>query len=464
MKSHIPILILVASLAIAACSGSKSYYKKAANLEKAGLTTEAADFYIEALKRKRTNDKAIIALKKTGQAVLDEQLQNFYRQFTDERYADAVKTYRNADSFKARVEAVGVKLSAPEYYNDYYVEARDIYVAELYDKAQNYLDQEDFASAERTLKEIKILNPSFKNVSELSDFAFVEPKYRQALHAYDAKRYRQAYLLFKEITDRSKGYKESQAYMELALESAQFAVGILPLENKTVISNIQSGISGSIIRDLKALNDPFLVIIDRTQTDVLLKEQFYNMSGAVDRSTARETGTLIGSDALFIGKVISARKEEGKLKKSSRTGWLGKEIRFVDKEGVKRTKIVFDKVYYYEYEQQNTISITFQYQLISTETGEVLLSDQLEVTKQDKINYVTFNGDTRLLYAGYWENQFKNTSSDRRFSGYNEKKDLDQKLKSRTTINSLDELSKDGYDYIGKAIAQKMKTFNPEGT
>jgi hypothetical protein len=462
MKIKISVLLLVAAFTVAACSGSKSYFKKAVNLEKAGLTTEAADFYIEALKRNRTNEKAIIALKKTGQAVLDEQLQDFYRQFTDERYADAVKSYRSAESFKARVDAVGVKLNAPEYYNDYYVEARNIYVAQLYDKAQNYLDQEDFVSAERTLKEIKILDPSFKNVSELSDFAFVEPKYRQALNAYDAKRFRQAYVLFREINDRTKGYKESVAYMELALESAQFAVGILPIENKTGVRAVESGISGSIIRDLKSLNDPFLVVVDRTQTDVLLQEQFYNMTGAVDQSTARETGTLIGSSAILVGRVISARKEEGKLMKYSRTGWLGKEVRYIDQEGVKRTKLVFDKVYYYEYDQQNSISITFQYQLISTETGEVLLSDQLEVTKQDKIEYATFTGDGRLLYAGYWENQFRNLPSDRRFSGYNEKRELDKKLKGRTTINSLDELCKQAYDYMGKAVAQKMKTYNPE--
>jgi len=148
--------------------------------------------------------------------------------------------------------------------------------------------------------------------------------------------------------------------------------------------------------------------------------------------------------------------------KYSRTGWLGKEVRYIDQEGVKRTKLVFDKVYYYEYEQQNSTSITFQYQLISTETGEVLLSDQLEVTKQDKIEYATFTGDGRLLYAGYWENQFRNLPSDRRYSGYNEKRELDQKLKGRTTINGLDELCKQAYDYMGKAVAQKMKAFNPE--
>lgn len=462
MKKHTLFLTIALVALFAACSGSKSYFKKGFNLEKAGLTTEAADFYIESLKRNRTNEKSIIALKKIGQQVLDEQLQNFYRQYTDERYPDAVKTYREVENFKSKVEAVGVKLNAPEYYNDYYVEARDIYVAELYDKAQAFLDVEDFAQAERILKEIKILNPSFRNVSELSDFAFVEPKYRQALHAYDAKRYRQAYALFREINDRTQGYKESQAYMELALESAQYAIGILPLENKTSVRNIESGISGSIIRDLKALNDPFLKIIDRTQTDILLQEQFYNITGAVDQSTARETGTLIGSNAILVGRVVSARKDEGKLMKYSRTGWLGKEVRYVDNEGVKRTKLVFDKVYYYEFEQQNSVSFTFQYQLISTETGEVLISDQMEVTQQDKINYATFAGDSRLLYSGYWDNQFKNTPSDRRFASYNEKRDLDQKLKARQNISGVDKLIQDGFDRVGRAVAQKMKAFNPE--
>ena len=462
MNKLLPILILSTATLLSACTGSKSYYKKGHKLEESGLTTEATDFYIEALKRKKTNEKAIIALKKTGQKVLDQRFSDFYKYFTDERYRDAVYTYLDAEKFKSKVEAVGVRLNEPVYYTDYYTEARSIYIAELYDKAQEYLNREAFTEAESILLEIKQLDPSYKDVKALSDFAFVEPKYRQALHEYDQSNFRKAYLIFKEINDRTGGYKESVDYAELALESAQFPIGILPIENKTRYRNLEAGITGSIIRDVKALNDPFIKLLDRTNTETLLEEQFYNMSGAIDQSTAIETGTILGSKAILVGKVVNARVEEGRLAKNSRTGWIGKEVKYVDPQGVKRTKLVFDKVYYYEYEQTNTVTLTFQYQLISTLTGEVLLSDLVEITKRDELNNATFNGDTRYLYAGYWRNQYKRDQSDRRFSGYNEKKELDQKLNASKTIKSTDELTNDAFDAIGNKVAGQLRGFNPE--
>lgn len=460
---HILIIITISLYIVSAsCSGSKSYLKKGQRLDESGLTTEAANFYIEALRRKKTNDKAIIALKKTGQQVLDNYFSTFYQSYTSERYRETVYTYIEAQSFKSKVAAVGVSLSEPIYYNDYYVEARNIYIAELYDRAQEFLAREAFADAESTLEEIKKLDPTYKDVNALSDFAFVEPKYRQALHEYDIAHYRKAYLIFNQINERTGGYKESRDYANLALESAQYPIGLLPVENKTRYPNLESGISGNIIRDIQALNDPFIKIIDRTHTETLLEEQFYNMTGIIDQNTIIETGTMLGTKAILVGKVVNARVTSGNLVKNSRTGWLGKEVRYVDEQGVKRTKLVFDKVYYYEYEQTNTVTLSFQYQLISTATGEVLLSDLVDIKKSDDINYAVFNGDTRYLYAGYWRNQFKNDPSDRRFSGYGEKRALDQKLTGRKSIKTTAELLVMIYKQIGSSVAGKLRGFNPE--
>jgi tetratricopeptide (TPR) repeat protein len=464
MKKWIPKLMLLLALVfgLTACTGSKAFYKKGKKLEKAGLSTEAASFYIESLKRKRSNEDAIISLKKIGQQVLDDELAEFYKHYTAERYRDAVYKYIDAENFKSRVEGVGVQLDAPTYYRDYYEESRSIYIAELYDLANTYLEREDFSEAEVILTEIKTLDPSYKDVNQLSDFAFVEPKYRQALNHYDHERYRKAYLLFREINQRVGGYKESAAYAELALESAQFPIGILPIENKSGVKNLESGISASIIRDIKDLDDPFIRVVDRTKTDVLLEEQFYNMSGAIEQSSAIETGTLFGTKAILVGKIISATANDGKLVKRSQPGWLGKEVRYVDAQGVKRVKLVFDKVYYQEYEQEKTVTCTFQYQIISTETGEILLTDVLEINKRDRINYASFKGNTKYLYAGYWRNQYRRESTDKRYGSYSEKRKFDQLLRARKNIKSTEELRNDIFDDIGKSVAAKLNGFNPE--
>jgi len=463
-KTYTLTILLFSALLFVACSGSKSFYKKGRNLEKNGLTAEAANFYIEALKRKKTNDDAIIALKTLGQKVLDEKYSTFYKYYSDERPKDAVYAYLEAEEFKSKVSAVGVILTSSPYYRDYYVEARDLYVAELYTKAESHLQNESFKDAELVLNEIKILDPSYKDVGALSDFAFIEPKYRQGLRAYDSQEYRKAYGLFKEINNRvQNGYKESFDYMQLALESAQYTIGILPIENKSGLSDFESGISGAILTALKDLNDPFIKLVDRTQRNKLLEEQYYNMTGAVDPNSVRETGTMLGTKAILVGKVLSATKSVGALRKFSRTGWLGKEVAYVDPAtGAKKKRIVYSKAYYYEYQQESTVSCTFQYQLLSTATGEVLISDIIELSERDEINYATFNGDSRLLIAGYWKNQYRNDPSDRQFSSIQQKRELDNLLRGRREITPIDKLTTSAYNGVGSKVARSVGLYNPE--
>ena len=73
LRSIPSILLLMLLITLGSCSGSKSFYKKGQKLDESGLRLEAANFYIESLKRKNSNADAIIALKKTGQFVLDDK-------------------------------------------------------------------------------------------------------------------------------------------------------------------------------------------------------------------------------------------------------------------------------------------------------------------------------------------------------------------------------------------------------
>ena len=281
--------------------------------------------------------------------------------------------------FYKQVNNVNVKLDIPSYYEDYYKEMKTLYIHELYETAQADLDNEKFKDAEEKLKEIQKLEPSFKDVTELTTFAFVEPKYRIGLRAFDNHEYRKAYFLFEEIVNASGDYKESKALMAIAKENAQYTIGILKFENATSIGGIESALSASIVRDLKSLNDPFLVVIDRSNTDKLISEQKLGMTGIIDQSTTAQAGELLGAKAILAGRVVSAEKKSGKLLKRSKTGYLGKPVYKVNPEtGKKYRDMVYSKVYYYEYEQVNKVNYTFQYQLISTETGEILISDLVE--------------------------------------------------------------------------------------
>ena len=54
--------VLALALIVAGCSGSKSYAKKAAKLDAAGLYAEAAEMYLQSAQRNQKNVDAKIGL------------------------------------------------------------------------------------------------------------------------------------------------------------------------------------------------------------------------------------------------------------------------------------------------------------------------------------------------------------------------------------------------------------------
>ena len=50
---------------------------------------------------------------------------------------------------------------------------------------------------------------------------------------------------------------------------------------------------------------------------------------------------------------------------------------------------------------QNTFQ--FQFELISTETGEILLTDVFSLENSAKVHYAEYEGDNKKLIPGYWE-------------------------------------------------------------
>jgi len=439
-------------------------YKRGKKLEEAGLNYEAASFYIDAIKRNSKNYDAIIALKKTGQIVLDDYYSKFYQFYSEAKHKEAVYAYLDAFNFEKKVNGLGVKIESAPYYKGYYKEVKEAYIKELYVVAQKDLDNENFAGAEVSLKEIQKLEPSYKDVEKLKRFAFVEPRYRMALTAYDNGEFRKAYYLFEEIIKNGGEYKESKELKAISKENAQYTVGFLKFNNKSNVYGAGDAISGGIISELMRYNDPFLRVLDRSITDKVISEQRLGMTGIVDEKTAAKAGELLGAKAIVVGTVSSAIKNKGRLMKQSKTGYLGKPVTKTNPEtGKKYTDMIYSKVYYYDYNQKNTVSCTFQYQLISAETGEILVSDVITKDITDKISYSTFSGDSKYLYSGTWTSQSKTNKNDKIYNSYSAKKDLDRRLSGKKDIKSAEFLANTVYGQISESVALKIKNYNPEG-
>jgi hypothetical protein len=457
------LLFLCSFLFLAGCSGSKQYAKKAKKLDQAGLTEEAAQFYYESLMRKRTNVDAKIGLKKTGQMVLDNQLAVYYKSHSTDDHKRAVYSYMEAQAYFNKVKSVGVNLEFPTHYESSFSESKEIYLSARYEEAVVALENEDFATAETIIREIILIDDSFGDIKDMKVLAVAEPAYRKGKQLMNQKKYRQAYYSFHGIITQFTTYKDAVALREFCREKGSYTVAFLPFENTSGKSGLEHAIAAQIINELLSLNDPFLRIIDRQHLETLLQEQKLGLSGIVDESTAVNAGNLIGAQAVFTGKLITFRMNQGNLQQETRRGYHSYTVKKNDPvTGKVVTETQYKKVTYNVFNQANSVAASFQYKLISTETGEILLADLLNYIEEDKVNYGRYEDNYRYLYPGTWKDPKRESPEDKIFTAPSEKKSLNALFESRTEVKSVETLTTIIYQKIGNEVGRKVKAFNPE--
>lgn len=126
--------------------------------------------------------------------------------------------------------------------------------------------------------------------------------------------------------------------------SAAKTVAVMPFENVTEDSKVDwltHAVPETITNDLLAI--PGLVLVERLQMREVMKEQRFQITGAVDPKTAVEIGKLIGAQVLVLGAFqafedqirLTARfvdvKSGGVLKSAKATGKMKKIFKLQDK-------------------------------------------------------------------------------------------------------------------------------------
>jgi hypothetical protein len=151
------IFILTILLTLFGCA-SKRHVKKGLKLENTGLYMDAAQEYYRSLVANRNNIDAKLGLKRTGQLVLEDKIDQFKSQYQNGTPKDAVYAYRNAEEYYKKVKNVGVPLIFPEEQKSYYREVEDVYLNQVYVDASKALDLEEFGTAEKLFAEVLTFN------------------------------------------------------------------------------------------------------------------------------------------------------------------------------------------------------------------------------------------------------------------------------------------------------------------
>ena len=119
------------------CSGSKSFAKKGAKLEEAGLYAEAAGMFEQAAQRNLKNVDAKIGLKKTGQMLLNDKLSVFFKSMAmGTAKGEAVAAYLDAKAYQERIGRLGVVLDIPDHYRTDFERVKGEHLVDLYNEGQ----------------------------------------------------------------------------------------------------------------------------------------------------------------------------------------------------------------------------------------------------------------------------------------------------------------------------------------
>lgn len=268
------LFILTVILLVTGCA-SKRNTKKAIKFEQAGLYEDAAEYYYIAVKKKASNVDAKLGLRKTGQQTLDKKLSDFSMVYKQADYQKAVYNYLEAEKYYNKVKGVGVELNFPDYYKEYYEEAKGDYLNKKYTDGLDKLNREDFAAALQVFEEIRRIDANYKDVKDQLIIAKYEPMYRDANQYLENGLYRKAYYTFDNVIKGAGTFKQSVTLKEEALTKGTISILVINFEFQRLSNRDDaSALTAKVKGNLSKSDNPFIKILDQSviSADILKME------------------------------------------------------------------------------------------------------------------------------------------------------------------------------------------------
>jgi tetratricopeptide (TPR) repeat protein len=446
----LPVLLIFITV-LSGCTGARGLVKRGVQLEDAGLYTEAANFYFNALLRDRSNVDARIGLTNTSSRVFNDKLDAFSRHRAMEEHRQAVESYSEAMDYQEKVKRVGIDLDVASHYAEDFEYSKNEHLRALYTEANDMMAERRFDEAKMKFREVLRLDPNYKDVSELKGIAVNEPLYISATEHFDAGRYRKAYYDLDKIYSNDQDYRDAAVLRGEALELGRYPVALTPFDNATGIRGIEKRVYAYFLTSLSQLDDPFLKIVERDNMEMILDEQRLSLSGIVDKSTASRVGNLLGAKALLTATVLNYKESPGRTKVSEKDGFVSYTVKLYNATTERNYfETRYKPVKYNEYYQRNELRMSVQYKAISLESGELLFSQIVERTEEDQMYYAAFNGEVNnLLPAGPQGVLTSNRDRTR----------LQNLVRAPRTIRSVDDLTNAAFQSAADQLSQDLSTF-----
>nr|WP_321453003.1 hypothetical protein [uncultured Carboxylicivirga sp.] len=460
-KLHFLILLIV--LAVFSSCKSKHLVNKASKFDDAGLYVDAANLYYQSLKANNNNIDAKLGLQRTGQLVYEDKLKTFKSQYNNGNTKDAVYAYLAASKYYNMLSGIGVKLIDQEEQATYFEEVKDKYLSELYQKARQALSLEEFNQSENTFSEILKIDSNYKDAKSQWIIAKYEPIFRRGNTLYNTQLFRSAYADFDIINKGTKGYKNSIELQQSALENARLTIAILPLQYQSrsyKLSTIK--IIQELTNGVQNIKSPFYQLIDSKMIHTI-KNWDQIKDADIPLQLAKKWGHQFEAKSILQTNLTRLTKQQGKLSKVEKRGYLKKTIEVTNSTtNQKESKVVYEKVRYYEFKQNNTYLMELNYSLSRVDRDELCVSNSFSFNTTDAIHYAQFEGDYKQLVPGYWKSISTDSDADKIYDDSNAINKLHKLFKNEKEIKSIYDLEKEALKKCATQVCDDIVKYQPE--
>ncbi len=301
------VLSLLMPMLLCACSGARRQVAAGERLEQQGRPDQAVATYEAVLSRKPASPRASTGLQRAATVYFAELQRRAMDAYAVDDLASGESRRQQAHLFRMRMLDRDVILAWDPNLEGLRRQARRNRASMLYAAAEQAMREDRFSDAERLAGECQQLDPDRREAGYLLQLARTEPRYREARKAMNLGLWREAYTALAGITERDAAYKDARQLQEQCRVNASYTLACTAMEGR---NEEQRSLGIRLAQRMKATllaqPDPFLVLVDRDDTDILLDEQRRQMSPLFNEETAVEAGRLLGARYM-----VTARADQG---------------------------------------------------------------------------------------------------------------------------------------------------------
>lgn len=332
--------VLALAILAAGCASASKRYEQGLELEQRGRPADAAQRYIDALKKDRTLADARARLQDAGAQAINQYLGEAGGYESAGRYAEAADVLRRLDDLRADANGVGVPLSAPADYDQRRRATFDRAVDQAVNEASGAVARRDYSAAVGWLdRAVQRWDPSPAARERLVRTRY-DALYAWAQGEMSAGRYRAAYeRAGQALTLGGYGSGDAQALQHEALRRGTVRVAILPVGARAAVRDSLPQELFAELNDELALNhwnrSPlWLDVVDPVAAGREARRRGGGRQ-AIDPSTGAQIGRQLGARIAVVMELDSVRRGESDIVTQRRTAktQAGADTAYTVREG-----------------------------------------------------------------------------------------------------------------------------------